>query len=134
MLGDDLRGCWGRASDGLRLARAMLWLGFAGGLAHSEIVGLDVGRGRDRGPPDKVPPSRCTGRWADTRWERCVSSDATSPATALESWLEVGPVWRGPLFLLIGPGRSPVSSDAARQTRNSGPTWPRGRRQRFAGC
>jgi len=76
-------------------------VGLRRGISHSEIVGLEVGRGRDRGPPGKAPLSRCAGGWAGERWERCVSADPTSSVAALGSWLELG---------ASGAGRSSFSS------------------------
>ena len=95
-LGHDLRG--------LR-DRAILLLGFAGGLRRSEIVGLDCG-----------PKQTAEGTgWAEilrkgallhvkgkTGWREVEigrgSREATCPVAALETWLRFGRISHGPLF------------------------------------
>lgn len=96
-LGFDLRG--------LR-DRALLLLGFAGGLRRSEIVSLDVGK-------DDTPSS---GGWieilddgalltlnAKTGWREVGigrgSSDQTCPIHALEQWLHFAKIDFGPVFV-----------------------------------
>jgi integrase len=96
-LGFDLRG--------LR-DRALLLIGYAGGLRRSEIVSLDVGK-------DDTPDS---GGWteilddgavltlnAKTGWREVEigrgSSDQTCPVHALEQWLHFAKIDFGPVFV-----------------------------------
>ena len=98
-LGFDLRG--------LR-DRAILLIGYAGGLRRSEIVSLDVGK-------DDTPES---GGWieilqdgavltlnAKTGWREVEigrgSSDQTCPVHALEQWLHFARIDFGPVFVRI---------------------------------
>lgn len=86
--------------------RAMLLLGYAGGLRRSEIVSLDVGK-------DDTPDA---GGWieilddgavltlnAKTGWREVEigrgSSDQTCPAHALEQWLHFAKIAFGPVFV-----------------------------------
>lgn len=86
--------------------RAMLLMGYAGGLRRSEIVRLDVGR-------DDTPDS---GGWIDiqdggavltlnakTGWREVEigrgSSDQTCPVHALEQWLHFAKIDFGPVFV-----------------------------------
>jgi integrase len=95
-LGQDLRGC---------RDRAMLLLGFAGGLRRSELTGLDCG-------PDETPDG---GGWIEivadgalltirgkTGWRTVEvgrgSREATCPVHALEVWLRLGRIAHGPVF------------------------------------
>lgn len=98
--------------------RAMLLLGFAGGLRRSEIVGLDLGRdqsedGRgwvevlDKG---MVVTLRGKNGWRELEIGRG-SSDATCPVVALQTWLRLARIPHGPLFRRVtGQGRE-VGSD-----------------------
>lgn len=96
-LGFDLRG--------LR-DRAILLVGFAGGLRRSEIVGIDAGR-------DDTPDSR---GWVEifdegalitlnskTGWREVEigrgSSEFTCPVSALEKWLQFSQIDFGPVFV-----------------------------------
>ncbi|OCJ08624.1 integrase [Rhizobium sp. AC27/96] len=93
--------------------RAMLLIGFAGGLRRSEIVGLDVGRdqtkeGRgwveilDKGMVVTVRGKR---GWREVEIGRG-SSDATCPVAALQTWLNLARIAHGPLFRRVtGQGR-----------------------------
>jgi len=86
--------------------RAILLLGYAGGLRRSEIVSLDVGK-------DDTPDS---GGWieildggalltlnAKTGWREVEigrgSSDQTCPVHALEQWLRFAKIDLGPIFV-----------------------------------
>ena len=86
--------------------RAILLLGYAGGLRRSEIVGLDVGK-------DDTPGS---GGWVDileggavltldakTGWREVEigrgSSERTCPVHALEQWLHFARIDFGPVFV-----------------------------------
>lgn len=85
--------------------RAMLLLGFAGGLRRSEITGLDLG-------PDETEDGRGWIEILDqgvlltlrgkTGWREVEigrgSSDATCPVAALETWIRLARLARGPLF------------------------------------
>ncbi|HQS48859.1 MAG TPA: site-specific integrase [Xanthobacteraceae bacterium] len=93
--------------------RAMLLLGFAGGLRRSEIVGLDLGRdqtedGRgwveilDRG---MVVALRGKNGWREVEIGRG-SSDTTCPIAALQTWLKLARIGHGPLFRRVtGQGK-----------------------------
>ncbi|WP_299695381.1 tyrosine-type recombinase/integrase [uncultured Tateyamaria sp.] len=86
--------------------RAILLIGFAGGLRRSEIVGLDTGK-------DDTPDS---GGWieiledgavlmlnAKTGWREVEigrgSSDQTCPVSTLEQWLHFAKIDFGPVFV-----------------------------------
>ncbi|GLR45563.1 integrase [Mesorhizobium amorphae] len=95
--------------------RAMLLLGFAGGLRRSEIVGLDVGRDQTedgRGWVEFFPGKgvlvtlRGKTGWREAEIGRG-SSDVTCPVVALETWLKFARIVHGPLFRrVIGKGKS----------------------------
>jgi integrase len=85
--------------------RAILLLGFAGGLRRSEIVDLDCG------PEDTLDGAGWIERFDEgilltlrgkTGWREVEvskgSSDATCPVVALETWTKFGRIERGPLF------------------------------------
>lgn len=112
VLGDDLVamiGTLGHDLRGLR-DRAILLLGFAGGLRRSEIVGLDVtrddtsdGAGWIEIFPDKgvlVTLRGKNNRWREVEVGRG-SSDHSCPVVALETWIKYGRIARGPLFRRI---------------------------------
>ncbi|MCW0000155.1 site-specific integrase [Pararhizobium sp. YC-54] len=94
--------------------RAMLLIGFAGGLRRSEIVGLDVkkdqtedGRGwievLDKGV---IVTLRGKTGWREVEIGRG-SSDATCPVTALDMWLSLARIAHGPLFRRVtGQGKA----------------------------
>lgn len=99
-LGHDLRG--------LR-DRAILLLGFSGGLRRSEIVGLDVARDEHSDGagwidifPDKGVLVTLRGKtgWREVEVGRG-SSDQSCPVVALETWIKFGRITRGPLFRRI---------------------------------
>ena len=99
--------------------RAMLLIGFAGGLRRSEITGLDLGRDQtDDGRGwieifDKGALLTLRGKtgWREVEISRG-SSDATCPVVALETWINFAKLAKGPLFRRVtgkgkdvGPGR-----------------------------
>jgi integrase len=101
--------------------RAMLLLGFAGGLRRSEIVGLDLGRdhsedGRgwveilDKG---MVVTLRGKNGWREVEIGRG-SSDATCPVVALQTWLKLARIAHGPLFRRVTGHGKEVGPDRLR--------------------
>jgi len=98
--------------------RAMLLLGFAGGLRRSEIVGLDCGRddtedGRgwveilDKG---MLVTLRGKNGWREVEIGRG-SSDATCPIVALQTWLKFSKIGHGPLFRRVREQGKDVGAD-----------------------
>lgn len=93
--------------------RAMLLLGFAGGLRRSEIVGLDVGRdqtGDGRGWAEVLDKGILVTLRGKTGWREVEigrgSSDATCPVVALQTWLKFARIAHGPLFRRVtGQGK-----------------------------
>ena len=98
--------------------RAMLLLGFAGGLRRSEIVGLDVGRDQTEDSSgwieilDKGMLLRLRGKtgWREVEIGRG-SSDATCPVVALQTWLKLARVAHGPLFRRVTGHGKKVGAD-----------------------
>ncbi|MEO9614972.1 MAG: site-specific integrase [Nitratireductor sp.] len=94
--------------------RAMLLLGFAGGLRRSEIVGLDVGRDQTedgRGWIEILDKGMLVTLRGKTGWREVEigrgSSDATCPVVALQTWLKLGRIAHGPLFRRVtGQGKA----------------------------
>ena len=94
--------------------RAMLLIGFAGGLRRSEIVGLDVGRDQtkdSRGWIEILDKGMLVTLRGKTGWREVEigrgSSDATCPVVALETWLKLGRIAHGPLFRRVtGHGKA----------------------------
>lgn len=94
--------------------RAMLLLGFAGGLRRSEIVGLDVGRDQTedgRGWIEILDKGLLVTLRGKTGWREVEigrgSSDATCPIVALQTWLKFGRIAHGPLFRRVtGQGKA----------------------------
>lgn len=94
--------------------RAMLLVGYAGGLRRSEIVGLDLmadqtecGRGwieiLDKG---MLVTLRGKTGWREVEVGRG-SSDATCPVAAIETWIKFAKVAHGPLFRRVtGQGKT----------------------------
>jgi integrase len=98
--------------------RAMLLLGFAGGLRRSEIVGLDVARDQTedgRGWIEVLDKGVLITLRGKTGWREVEigrgSSDATCPVVALQTWLKLARIGHGPLFRRVtGQGKT-VGSD-----------------------
>jgi integrase len=110
ILPEDLRDMLATLPHDLRglRDRAILLIGFAGGLRRSEIVSLDLGR-------DDTPDS---GGWVEildngalitlrgkTGWREVEiargSTDATCPVHALSQWLHYARIDFGPLFVAV---------------------------------
>ncbi|KQU81792.1 integrase [Mesorhizobium sp. Root102] len=94
--------------------RAMLLLGFAGGLRRSEIVALDVGRDQTedgRGWIEILDKGMLVSLRGKTGWREVEvgrgSSDATCPVVAVQTWLKLARVAHGPLFRRVtGQGKA----------------------------
>jgi integrase len=94
--------------------RAMLLLGFSGGLRRSEIVGLDVGRDQTedgRGWIEILDKGMLVTLRGKTGWREVEvgygSSDTTCPVVALETWLKFARIAHGPLFRRVtGQGKA----------------------------
>lgn len=93
--------------------RAMLLIGFAGGLRRSEIVGLDVGRDQtkdSRGWVEILDEGMVVNVRGKRGWREVEigrgSSDATCPVVALQTWLNFARIAHGPLFRRVtGQGK-----------------------------
>ena len=94
--------------------RAMLLLGFAGGLRRSEIVGLDVGEEQTedgRGWIQVLDKGLLLTLRGKTGWREVEigrgSADTTCPVVALETWLKLARIGHGPLFRRVtGQGKA----------------------------
>lgn len=94
--------------------RAMLLIGFAGGLRRSEIVGLDIGRDQTedgRGWIEILDKGVVITLRGKTGWREVEvgrgSADATCPLVALQTWLKLARIAHGPLFRRVtGQGQS----------------------------
>lgn len=94
--------------------RAMLLLGFAGGLRRSEVVGLDVGRDQaedSSGWVEVLENGMLVTLRGKTGWREVEigrgSADATCPVVALETWLKLARIAHGPLFRRVtGQGKA----------------------------
>ncbi|VTZ51216.1 Integrase [Methylocella tundrae] len=111
VLAEDLRAMLATLDHGLRglRDRAILLIGFAGGLRRSEIVGLDCGPGQTEdgcgfvaieAKGALVQVKGKTG-WREVEIGRG-SSEATCPVAALELWLRFARISHGPLFRRVG--------------------------------
>jgi integrase len=98
---------------GLR-ERAMLLIGFAGGLRRSEITGLDLGRDQTedgRGWIEILDKGLLITLRGKTGWREVEvgrgSSDATCPVVAIETWIKFAKLTKGPLFRRVtGKGKN----------------------------
>jgi integrase len=98
--------------------RAILAIGFAGGLRRSEIVGLDCGPGQTEDgsgwieilPEGVLLTIRGKTGWRDVEIGRGSRPD-TCPVALLETWLRLGRISHGPLFRAIGRKNGGVSGE-----------------------
>jgi integrase len=98
--------------------RAILAIGFAGGLRRSEIVGLDCGpRQTEDGsgwvelfPEGALLTVRGKTGWRDVEIGRGSRPD-TCPVALLETWLRLGRISHGPLFRAIARKNGGVSGE-----------------------
>ena len=98
--------------------RAILAVGFAGGLRRSEIVGLDCGpRQTEDGsgwveffPEGALLTIRGKTGWRDVEIGRGSRPD-TCPVALLETWLRLGRIGRGPLFRAIARKNGGVAGE-----------------------
>lgn len=98
--------------------RAMLLVGFAGGLRRSEIVGLDLGRDQTEDSSgwieilDKGMLVMVRGKtgWREVEVGRG-SSDATCPVVAIETWIKYARLAKGPLFRRVRSQGKDVGPD-----------------------
>jgi integrase len=98
--------------------RAILLVGFAGGLRRSEIVGLDCGPDQtEEGTGwieilDQGVVVRVRGKtgWREVEVGRG-TSDLTCPVAALATWLKLARIAHGPLFRRIAPGGKEAGPD-----------------------
>jgi integrase len=98
--------------------RAILAMGFAGGLRRSEIVGLDCGpRQSEDGsgwieilPEGALLTIRGKTGWRDVEIGRGSRAD-TCPVALLETWLRLGRIGYGPLFRAIARRNGGVSGE-----------------------
>jgi integrase len=96
--------------------RAILAIGFAGGLRRSEIVGLDCGSGQSEDgsgwveifPEGALLTIRGKTGWRDVEIGRGSRPD-TCPVALLETWLRLGRISHGPLFRPIARKNGGVS-------------------------
>ncbi len=94
--------------------RAMLLLGFAGGLRRSEIVALDVGRDQTedgRGWLEMLDKGLLVTLRGKTGWREVEigrgSSDSTCPMIAVQTWLKLAKIIHGPVFRRVtGQGKN----------------------------
>lgn len=98
--------------------RAMLLIGFAGGLRRSEIVGLDCGRDQTpdgRGWIEILDKGMVVTLRGKTGWREVEigrgSSDATCPVTALQTWLKLARIGHGPLFRRVTGSGTDVGTE-----------------------
>lgn len=98
--------------------RAILLIGYAGGLRRSEIVGLDIGKDESedgRGWVEIEKGGAVINLLGKTGWREVEigrgSSDATCPVHALEQWLHYGKIAYGPVFRRVYRDNSGVGSE-----------------------
>jgi integrase len=98
--------------------RAILAIGFAGGLRRSEIVGLDCGADQTEDgsgwveifPEGALLTLRGKTGWREVEIGRGSRSD-TCPIALLETWMRLGRIGRGPLFRAVARKAGGVGSE-----------------------
>ena len=98
--------------------RAILAIGFAGGLRRSEIVGLDCGPGQTEDgsgwieifPEGALLTIRGKTGWREVEIGRGSKAD-TCPVALLETWLRLGRIASGPLFRAVARKNGGVASE-----------------------
>ncbi len=120
VLGEDILAMIATLSNDLRgfRDRAILLLGFAGGLRRSEIVGLDCGPRQTEdgsGWVEIVSEGALLTIRGKTGWRTVEvargSSDRTCPVTALETWLKLARLAHGPVFRRLHEANGGVAAD-----------------------
>jgi integrase len=98
--------------------RAILAIGFAGGLRRSEIVGLDCGPDQAEdgsGWVEIVPEGALLTIRGKTGWREVEigrgSRSETCPVALLETWLRLGRIARGPVFRAVARKAGGVGSE-----------------------
>jgi integrase len=98
--------------------RAILLVGFAGGLRRSEIVGLDCGARQTRdgtGWTEILDDGILVTLRGKTGWREVEigrgSSDLSCPVVALEAWLKFARIAHGPLFRRVFADGNTVDSE-----------------------
>jgi integrase len=98
--------------------RAILLIGFAGGLRRSEIVGLDCGARQTQdgtGWTEILEEGILVTLRGKTGWREVEigrgSSDLTCPVVALETWLRFARIANGPLFRRVFRNGKTVGAD-----------------------
>jgi len=98
--------------------RAMLLLGYAGGLRRSEIVGLDVSRDDTEdgtGWLEILDEGAVLTLRGKNGWREVVvgrgSSKQTCPVIALEKWLNFAKIAHGPIFRQVSRDNKSVAAD-----------------------
>ena len=98
--------------------RAILAIGFAGGLRRSEIVGLDCASGQTEDgsgwveifPEGALLTIRGKTGWREVEIGRGSRAD-TCPVALLETWMRLGRIGHGPLFRAIARKNGGVSGE-----------------------
>lgn len=98
--------------------RAILLIGYAGGLRRSEIVGLDVGKDDTddgKGWVELLEGGAILWIKGKTGWREVEigrgSSDQTCPVHALEQWLHYSKIAHGPIFRAVTRDNSKATSE-----------------------
>jgi integrase len=98
--------------------RALLLVGFAGGLRRSELVGLDCAADQTadgRGWIEILAAGMVVTVRGKTGWREVEigrgSSDATCPVIAVQTWLKLARISHGPLFRRVTGGGKAVGPD-----------------------
>lgn len=124
VLAEDILEMVSLLSFGLRdmRDRAILLIGYAGGLRRSEIVGLDVGKDGSQGLDDDsggfveiLKEGAILYIKGKTGWREVEigrgTSDATCPVHALEQWLHYAKIVHGPVFRRVSRDNAKVLAD-----------------------